>query len=51
MRTNFGSENVNFVGHLMCNELRNEDLRLGGDVSDIHIADITCIHRMFSTPL
>lgn len=51
MSTYFAFENVNFVGHPMHSELRNKDLQLGGDVGDMDVANMTCIHRMCNTLL
>ena len=40
MSNDFSFEHVNFVRHPMCNELRNEDLQLGQDVSNMCVTDI-----------
>lgn len=40
MSNDFSFENVNFVRHPFCHELRNEDMQLGQDVGDMCVADI-----------
>ena len=51
MSNDFTLENVNFVGHPFCSELRNEDLQLGQDDDCMCMADIRLYIECESTSL